>query len=94
MLEAKAALVERDLAKEPLTAAELDRLIGDRSHLDFLNPKNELYRTLKMKEKPPARQQAIQLMAKNPNLIRRPVVVRGKQRVLGFDAEKLRTLVE
>jgi len=94
LLEAKAALVERDLAKEPLTAAELDRLIGDRSHLDFLNPKNELYRTLKMKEKPPARQQAIQLMAKNPNLIRRPVVVRGKQRVLGFDAEKLRTLVE
>jgi arsenate reductase len=94
LLDKSAELDERDLAKQPLTEAELDRLIGDRSYLDFLNPKNELYREQKMKEKPPSRQQALRLMAKNPNLIRRPIVRRGKEWVMGFDAEKLAALVK
>ena len=94
MLDKKVELEERDLDKEPLTEAELDQLIGARPHLDFLNARNELYRTLKMKEKPPSRQRAIELMAKNPNLIRRPIVRRGNQWVLGFDAERLATLVQ
>ena len=79
---------ERDLGKQPLTAAELDALIGTRSHLDYLNPKNELYRARKMKENPPGRDEAIRLMAKEPNLIRRPILRRGNQWVFGFDAEK------
>ena len=89
MLEKKAELEERDLGKQPMTEEELDRLIGDRNYLEFLNPKNELYRGRKMKEKPPTRAQAIALMAKEPNLIRRPIVRRGNRWVLGFDAEKL-----
>lgn len=43
MLEKKADLEERDLGKQPLSEAELDALIGNRSHLDYLNTKNELY---------------------------------------------------
>ena len=94
MLDNKAELDERDLGKEPLTETELDALIGDRPYLDFLNPKNELYRTWKMKEKPPSREEAMKLMAKNPNLIRRPIVRRGKELILGFDAQSLGTLVK
>jgi arsenate reductase-like glutaredoxin family protein len=44
-----------------------------------------MYREKNMKENPPARAEAIKLMAKNPNLIRRPVVIRGGEMVLGFD---------
>ena len=94
MLERKAELEERDLGKQPLTAAELDALIGTRSHLDYLNPKNELYRARQMKQHPPTRAEAIRLMAKEPNLIRRPIVRRGNQWVLGFDAEKFEALTE
>ena len=89
MLGKKAELEERDLGKQPMTEEELDRLIGDRNYLEFLNPKNELYRARKMKDKPPTRAQAIALMAKEPNLIRRPIVRRGNQWAFGFDAEKL-----
>ena len=38
-----------------------------------------------MKEKPPSRREAISMMAKNPNLIRRPVVVAGGRVVVGYD---------
>jgi len=45
-----------------------------------------------MKEHPPSRAEAIQLMAKEPNLIRRPLIVRGKQVIFGFDEEAYRKL--
>ncbi len=77
-----------------MTEAELDALIGPRDYLLFLNPKNELYREMKMKEKPPSRKESIRLMAKNPNLIRRPIFRRGNEWVFGFDAEKLGTLLK
>jgi arsenate reductase len=82
----------RDLNRERLTAVELDKLIGDRDYKLFLNPRNELYRERKMAEKPPSRAEALQLMAQEPNLIRRPVVLRGAQLVLGYDEEALKKL--
>ena len=82
----------RDLAKERLSVAELDALIGDRDYKLFLNPRNELYRARKMKEKPPSRAEALKLMAAEPNLIRRPVVIKGGQIVLGYDEDALKKL--
>ena len=75
----------RDLAKEKLSSAELEKLIGKRDYTDFLNTRNELFRKKKMKENPPSRKEAIRMMAKEPNLIRRPVVVAGGRVVVGFD---------
>ena len=92
MLAKRAELEERNLAKDPMTADELDSLIGKRNYLEFLNPRNELYRKLKMKEKPPSRAQALKWMSKEPNLIRRPIVVRGSEIALGFDEKALEKL--
>ena len=89
-----AELESRDLDKERLTEAELDELIGSRDYKEFLNTRNELYRMRKMKEHPPTRAEAIKLMAKEPNLIRRPIVIRGSQMVLGFDEEAYRKLAK
>ncbi|PYT19389.1 MAG: hypothetical protein DMG59_00270 [Acidobacteria bacterium] len=68
-----------------LMEAELDALIGSRDYKQFLNPRNEMYRERNMKEKPPSRAEAIRLMAKNPNLIRRPILVNGSNIALGFE---------
>jgi arsenate reductase (glutaredoxin) len=89
-----AELESRDLDKQRLTEAELEELIGKRDYKEFLNTRNELYRTRNMKDHPPSRAEAIQLMAKEPNLIRRPVVIRGSQIVLGFDEEAYRKLMK
>jgi regulatory protein spx len=82
-------LKERDLGKNPLSEDELKALFAGRDPRDFLNPRNEQYRDLNMKEKPPSKADAIRLMAKNPNLIRRPLVVRGRKMVAGFDEKAL-----
>ncbi len=87
MLELGAELDSRDLDKERLNEAELEELIGQLDYKEFLNPRNELFRGRNRKEHPPSRAEAVQLMAKEPNLIRRPVVIRGSQMVLGFDEE-------
>lgn len=82
----------RDLAKERLSATELEKLIGPRDHTEFLNTRNEIYREKNMKEKPPSRKEAIRMMAKEPNLIRRPVIMCGGRIVLGFDEEGIKSL--
>ena len=64
--------------------------MGDRDYTLFLNTRNELYREKKMKESPPSRAEAIALMAKNPNLIKRPILVKGKQILLGFNPDEMR----
>jgi arsenate reductase (glutaredoxin) len=89
-----AELEFRDLGKEPLTESELDELIGDRDYKEFLNTRNELYRTREMREHPPTRGEAIKLMAKEPNLIRRPIVLQGSQMILGLDEATYRKLLK
>jgi arsenate reductase len=82
----------RDLAKQRLSPAELEELIGNRDYKEFLNSRNKLYRKKKMKLRPPSRREAIRMMAKEPNLIRRPVVVAGGRIVLGFDKDGIARL--
>jgi len=68
-----------------LSVEELDKLIGKRDYREFLNSRNELYRERGMKENPPSREEALRLMSENPNLIKRPILVKGNQIHLGFD---------
>ena len=73
-----------------ITAEELEQLIGKRDYRLFLNPRNELYRERSMRENPPSRQEALKLMAANPNLIKRPILVKGSRVLLGFEDEEWR----
>jgi arsenate reductase-like glutaredoxin family protein len=82
---------EVDLNKG-LSVAELEALIGTRDYKDFLNTRNELYRERDMKQHPPSRAEALKLMSENPNLIKRPILVKGKQIILGYDEEALNTV--
>lgn len=92
MLEGGIEFSSRDLDKQRLREEELDELIGKRDYREFLNTRNELYRKQNMKEHPPTRAEAIKLMAREPNLIRRPLLIRGSQIVFGYDEEAYRKL--
>jgi arsenate reductase-like glutaredoxin family protein len=76
-----------------LTVAELDKLIGTRDYRLFLNSRNELYRERGMKENPPPRAEALKLMSEHPNLIKRPILVKGREIVLGFDEQAFANLL-
>jgi Spx/MgsR family transcriptional regulator len=84
---------ERELNARPMTTEELDLLIGQHDYKLFLNSRNELYRSRKMKDHPPTRAEAVKLMAHEPNLIKRPLLVRGQKVVYGFDEDGFRTLI-
>jgi len=84
---------ERELGKTPMTTEELDLLIGQHDYKLFLNSRNELFRARKMKEHPPTRAEAVKLMAHEPNLIKRPLLVRGHKIAYGFDEDAFRTLM-
>jgi len=85
LLREKGAEFEEVDLNRGLTIAELERLIGNRDYRLFLNSRNELYRERGMKDTPPSRAEALRLMSENPNLIKRPVLVKGSKIVLGFD---------
>ncbi|MEQ1945872.1 MAG: Spx/MgsR family RNA polymerase-binding regulatory protein [Bryobacteraceae bacterium] len=96
--KAKKWLVENGIKVEEvdlnqgLSEAEIETLIGKRDHKPFLNFRNELYRERKMKANPPAREEAIKLMSQHPNLIRRPILVKGSRIAIGFDEDEFREL--
>jgi arsenate reductase-like glutaredoxin family protein len=92
LLDLKLDFDSRDLDKQPLSESELDNLIGTRDYKLFLNTRNDLYRERNMSEKPPTRPEAIKLMSKTPNLIRRPLLVRGSQIIIGLDEAAYRIL--
>ena len=74
----------RDIWKEPLSVSELQKLIGHRDAMDFVNTRSAAYRQHK-KETPPTQKEAIRLMSKEPGAIRRPIVVAGGRAVIAFD---------
>ena len=75
-----------------LSVAELEKLIGKRDYKEFLNTRNELYRERGMKDNPPPREEALKLMSENPNLIKRPILVKDGKMILGFDPEAYRSI--
>ncbi len=89
-----AALDERDYAKVPLNAAELKALFAGRDPREFLNARSPAFKAMGLAGKSLTIEQAIALMAKEPNLIKRPIVVAGKEMIAGFDRERLRAALK
>ena len=89
-------LEERDYAKNPLSAAELKALF-DQAGLDprdFLNPKSPAFKNMGLAEKKLSASDAIKLMTQDPNLIKRPLVIAGKDVIAGFDRDRLRAALK
>ena len=87
-------LEERDYAKHPLSEAELKDLFRGADPRDYLNPKSPTYKEMGLKDKKLSASEAIKLMAKDPNLIKRPLVVAGGKLIAGFDRDRLRETLE
>ncbi len=89
----KVAFAEREYGKDPLSEKELRDIIEDEPIERFLNTRTPLYREKNMKQKPPTKEQAISLMLKDPNLLKRPVIIKGKKKITGFNETELKALI-
>jgi arsenate reductase-like glutaredoxin family protein len=46
-----------------------------------------------MKQKPPSIDEAIKLMLKDANLLKRPVIIKGKKTLTGFNEAEVKALL-
>jgi Spx/MgsR family transcriptional regulator len=89
----KVQFEEREYGKKPLSENELRGIIGDLPIEFFLNTRTPLYREKNMKQKPPSKDEAIKLMVKDPNLLKRPVIIKDKTTLTGFDETAVKKLL-
>ena len=68
-------------------------MIGDDPIERFLNTRTSLYRERNMKQKPPSKDEAIKLMLKDANLLKRPVILKGKKKLTGFNEAELKAFL-
>jgi len=93
-LQAKQAdFDEREYGKNPLSENELREIIGDGPVEAYLNTRTPLYREKNMKQQPPSKDEAIKLMLKDPNLLKRPVIIKGKTKLTGFDEAAVKKIL-
>jgi Spx/MgsR family transcriptional regulator len=84
---------EREYGKNPFTEKELKELIGNEPIEPFLNTRTPLYRERNMKQRPPSKDEAIKLMLRDANLLKRPVFVKGKKKLTGFNEAEVKALL-
>ena len=85
-----AKLDERDYARARLTATELESLFKGRYARDFINPRSPAYKAMALAGKALTPPDAIALMVREPNLLKRPIVVVGGEMIAGFDRDRIR----
>ena len=78
-------VVELDINKEPPSREFLEKHIEADHFLDYVSTRSPVW---KERPLPKSKKDAIDLMMKNPNLIRRPILIKGSKVLFGFDKEK------
>jgi len=75
-----------DILKQPPERDLLEQFIDAENVKPFLNSRSAIYRDKKLGQNLPDKATAIALMLEDPNLIKRPFIVRGAEASFGFSA--------
>ena len=80
---------------EPISKSKLKELIKKMgiSASELLRKNEPVYKELKLSEKKLSDDQIIDLMAKHPDLIQRPIVEKGTKAILARPAERLKEIL-
>lgn len=89
-----ARVVERDYSKEPLTEPEVARIVDIAGSVAaVLNTRHAVTKANGWRDKPPSKAMFVAAALAEPNLLRRPILVSGKQIVVGKDESAVRALL-
>lgn len=77
-----------DIITQPPTRQQLEQFIEEENVKPFLNSRSAIYRDLKLGQNLPDKARAIELMLEDPNLIKRPFIVKGDTGSFGFKADE------
>lgn len=76
---------ERDINRHPPDRAFLEKHVDTDRFLDFVSTRSPVF---KRRPLPKSKKEAIDLMMEQPNLIKRPILIRGSKVTFGFDRDK------
>jgi arsenate reductase-like glutaredoxin family protein len=82
-------IIERDINRDPPDRAFLEKHVDEKRFLDFVSTRSPVF---KQRPLPRSKKEAIDLMVQQPNLIKRPILVRGGKVIFGFDREQYDTI--
>ena len=84
-----------DYYTDPISATKLTELLGKMklSARELLRKNEEDYRRLKLGERELTEAQLVDLMAKHPDLIQRPIVEKGNRAILARPASRLQEIL-
>jgi len=81
---------EVNYAKTGLDAATVKSIVGAAGGVaKVLNPRHEVAKAKGWSEKPPGVDEFAAAVAKDPNLLRRPILIAGKKVLVGYDKKNL-----
>jgi len=80
----------RDITKDPPPRAFLEKHVAAERLADFVSRRSPVFKERPM---PSSKQEAIDLMLEQPNLIKRPILVAGSKVIFGFDKDEFRRAV-
>lgn len=83
-----------DIEKEPPSEALLKSLIDPENLKASLNSRSAIYKAKNLGKTNASPSQLLAWMKEDPNLIKRPVLVQGKQAIQGFDEEEYQTFLK
>ena len=75
---------EIDINRNPPSREFLEKHVDAAHFLDYVSKRSPVFKTRAL---PKSKKEAIDLMLEQPNLIRRPVLVKGGKVTFGFDKE-------
>jgi arsenate reductase-like glutaredoxin family protein len=76
---------EIDINREPPTREFLEQHIEADHFLDYVSTRSPVFKEHAL---PRSKKEAIDMMMENPNLIRRPIMIKGSKVIFGFDKDK------
>ena len=84
-----ADVYEIDINREPPSRQFLETHVDPDRFLDFVSTRSPVF---KERPLPRSKKEAIDVMMENPNLIRRPILIRGSKVTFGFDKKQYEDL--
>lgn len=73
-----------DINRNPPSREFLEKHVDTKNFLDYISKRSPVFKTRPL---PSSKKEAIDLMMEQPNLIRRPVLVKGSKVTFGFDKD-------
>ncbi len=86
--ESKVSFEVVDIINVPPQRKVLEQFIDADNVKPYLNSRSAIYREMKLGQNLPDKAKAIELMLQDPNLIKRPFIVKGDLGSFGFNAEE------